>query len=219
MSFWTHVAGIIRVDSMRAFEDENPISYEDHVKAFEKILGKHYSFRDTWLDNFNKEEIPRGSEGSLNWSLWVNPEVNAVPAYTISIFGDLRDYTDVDAIKAWFKKACLKLDVRQAVITIDAFGSASEVYIYEEPELRKLEHHKLVKNIKNKFRVRDLAPNVEYETKHGKITFKVYYGVMLPNICIVACYIDGEPAYENEWMLTLKWVNDYLKTGNRSWFK
>lgn len=52
-------------------------------------------------------------------TVWTNPDKQALSAYTVSIFGDLRDDDDPDAIVEWFKYKCRKLDVRQACITVN----------------------------------------------------------------------------------------------------
>lgn len=61
--------------------------------------------------------LPCGSEGSLERSVWVNPDPSSVPSYAVSVFGDLRDYEDLDAICEWFERACSRLWVRSAVCT------------------------------------------------------------------------------------------------------
>lgn len=63
--------------------------------------------------------IPAGGEGCLDYDIWENPESRHMSCYTVSVFGDLRDYNDVDAIKAWFKRVCERLMIRQAVCNID----------------------------------------------------------------------------------------------------
>ena len=60
-------------------------------------------------------------------------------AYTVSIFGDLRDHDDVDEIIYWFEEKCkaLKEDknvpfwIRQAVITVEneQYGMRTKTYI------------------------------------------------------------------------------------------
>ena len=63
--------------------------------------------------------MPSGSEGTLQKSIWVNPDKSDMNSYTISVFGDLRDWYDVDAIVVWFKNIVKKkLWVRSAVITV-----------------------------------------------------------------------------------------------------
>ena len=135
MSNWSHVAAIVRVDSF-------PRCLQGVETNFTKIFGKELSYEDRW--NLDLPEVPDkdgeylyyGSEGSLKMTVWVNPYKESLAAYTISIFGDLRDDDDPDAIIEWFKHKCSKLDVRQACITVDnewrnkgRFWSSDEVKI------------------------------------------------------------------------------------------
>jgi hypothetical protein len=115
MSNWTHVAGIIRVDGFRAGADTE--------SDWDSIIGKELRYEDVfekWVEAEDHPErfMPLGSEGSLTKSVWVNPNECCVAAYTVSIFGDLRNHDDPDAIVEWFKDKCSKLYVRQATITV-----------------------------------------------------------------------------------------------------
>lgn len=114
MSNWTHVAGIIRIDEIRL---------DERTPDFDKIIGKECLFessRDVWHDcNKHPEKyLPMGSEGSLHKSVWINPNRNAVAAYTVSVFGDLRDHDDPREIIDWFKDKCAGVNARNAVITV-----------------------------------------------------------------------------------------------------
>lgn len=119
MSNWTHVAGIIRVDHLS-------IPGITHVINFEKEIGRELRFNDIWDGTEAYEEyklnpqsfLPRGSEGSLRMSVWANPDDLSLAAYTVSIFGDLKDHDDEDEIIEWFQVQCSKFSVRQAVITV-----------------------------------------------------------------------------------------------------
>ena len=93
MSNWSHVAGIIRIDDIRPL---NP-----NVFDADKLIGKELLFTDsseTWDYAFEhpEEYLPLGSEGSLIKTVWINPKENDMDAYTVSIFGDLRDHHDAD---------------------------------------------------------------------------------------------------------------------------
>lgn len=119
MSNWTHVAGIIRIDDIR---------FDNNLPNFDKLIGKECLFESS-SEIWNEMEIhphdflPMGSEGSLEKSVWINPDKSCMSAYTISIFGDLRDHDNPNKIIEWFKnkiKDILKdYVVRQAVITVD----------------------------------------------------------------------------------------------------
>ncbi len=116
MSVWTHVAGIIRVDGLRIDDDAKP--------DWDKIIGKELNWGDPheiWDDYDKNPEtfMPCGSEGSLNKVIWENPNKSSLASYTVSIFGDLRDYADFAEIKKWFAKICNELWIRNAVITVE----------------------------------------------------------------------------------------------------
>ena len=125
MSVWTHVAGIVRVDGIVCFGDID----------FDKVFGKECLWNsndDIWNDaDLNPHNyMPMGSEGSLNKSVWINPDTYCMARYTVSVFGDLRDYDDSKAIIEWFENSCDKVAVRQAVLTIEVEGKKPIVYHY-----------------------------------------------------------------------------------------
>lgn len=128
MSNWTHVAGIIRIDSIRIFE--NNID-------FDKLIGKEIEY-DSSLTEWDtayehpEEYMPFGSEGSLQKSIWVNPDKDCLSAYTVSVFGDLRDYDDLQEVVKWFKITCSKFDdaIRNAVIVVHSDMNNQIVWAY-----------------------------------------------------------------------------------------
>ena len=127
MSVWTHVAGVIRVDDIRL---------DDSLPNFDKIVGKECLFEsseNTWCDMENNpnDYMPCGSEGTLKKSVWINPNKGSMAAYTISIFGDLRDYEKPQPIIDWFIKVCDRLYIRQAVITVETEGQETLNYVYK----------------------------------------------------------------------------------------
>lgn len=118
MSVWSHVAGIIRIDAFRALDGGATKEY------FDKVFGKevHYDGDDIeWknADEHPEEYLPMGSEGSLSMSVWINPNPRHFAAYTVSIFGDLRDHYDPQGIIDWFESKCRNLNVRNATITVE----------------------------------------------------------------------------------------------------
>ena len=132
MSNWTHVAGIIRMDSVRFNE-----SYTDDY--FDKLIGKECLFgspSNVWDDAEKNPDdyLPMGSEGSLRKSVWINPDPSIIAAYTISIFGDLRDHDSTDEIIDWFKNKCSKISVRQAIITVLNERNGEKTWTYTEED-------------------------------------------------------------------------------------
>lgn len=128
MSNWSHVAGIIRIDDIR-FDDKTP--------DFDVLIGKSMSYQDLieMEDDINESEyLPMGSEGSLQKSVWINPDISHMSAYTVSIFGDLRDHDSTSEIIEWFKNKCKRISqdymIRQAVITANNEWSGVESWTY-----------------------------------------------------------------------------------------
>ena len=111
MSVWTRVCGVIRIDTF------------EHDLNFEDIFGRESNYTlDQWINEPEKvntafkdyEEhpdryLPMGSEGSLHMSVWENPDRGDANCYTVSIFGDLRDWDDPEIIMAWFQSKLIDL--------------------------------------------------------------------------------------------------------------
>ena len=127
MSQWTHVAAIFRLDSI------GKISDEDIYKVFGKEI--------TWNDLYNYDEsedtktLPMGSEGTLEMSIWHNPDKSCIASTTVSVFGDLRDYgeNDINKLKEWFNDSCKQFGTRQAVMhVIDEYADEPIIVQYVE---------------------------------------------------------------------------------------
>ena len=115
MSQWTHVNASFRVDGVLKYLTN---------KEIEKVIGKPYLWEDDYDDFFDSNDnpkfklLPRGSEGSLEYSVWNNPDDQCLALQTITVFGDLRDYSNVDELEIWFRNVCKYLYIRQSVIQI-----------------------------------------------------------------------------------------------------
>lgn len=107
MSQWTHVAGIFRIDALI-------ISEEVQKETIEEIKGLIVNGDDT--------PLPCGSEGSLKYEVIPNPSLNSLSAFTVPVWGDLRDYDGAEEIKSWFESVCRNLWIRQAIIEIHVEG-------------------------------------------------------------------------------------------------
>lgn len=106
MSVWTHVAGVIRVDCIRG------ISEPEFNKIFIKSL---------WSEYNSDCNMPSGSEGSLDFRVIENPYKDSVAAYTVVIFGDLRDFgaEDIHKIEKWWDRVLEQCGmIRQAILQI-----------------------------------------------------------------------------------------------------
>lgn len=117
MSTWTHVAGCIRIDSIPCM-----IDITNEVRDCFKSCDFD-STKDLW-DSCN---MPCGSEGSVQWYLWVNPDTYDCCSHMITLYGDLRDYgkEQEEEIKNWWNKLLQTLSnirgfcgVRNAVLQI-----------------------------------------------------------------------------------------------------
>lgn len=128
MSNWTHVAGIIRIDAIRFLEGEEP--------DWDNIFGKELTSYADWdeLESHPERFLPYGSEGTLQKSVWINPNINYTDSYVVSIFGDLRDHDNPKEIIEWFKEVIKKheLWVRNAVITAENEWYGTETWTYYE---------------------------------------------------------------------------------------
>lgn len=136
MSQWTHVIGAIRLDSVR----------NNHIKKFD-FNEVFKTWNSDWLHNVNLTSpevkkrrrleieqcnVPAGSESSLQFHVWENPNIEVFPAYNILIWGDLRDFgsvKDIETIKDWwenilnyFKNHKNFSGVRQAFLKIEIDG-------------------------------------------------------------------------------------------------
>lgn len=119
MSNWSHVAAIARIDG---FADEY-LYKKPYETAFTTLFGKELNWEDgskAFKKAFAHPEqyLPLGSEGSLNMTVWKNPNESCMARYTVSIFGDLRDHDHAQEIIDWFKEKLSHCDVRNAVITV-----------------------------------------------------------------------------------------------------
>ena len=133
MSSWIHVNAAIRIDDLRL---------DDSIPDFEELIGKECLFESPefiWDDmELNPDSyLPMGSEGSLQNSVWINPDKSHMAAYSVMIFGDLRDRYKEDAEKVikWFKNKCNKINetygVRDAVITVRVNADKSLIFVYD----------------------------------------------------------------------------------------
>lgn len=97
MSQWTHVHGCIRFDCLRRLG----VSDKRFKKIIENLLGKIVQFDDVSYET----TLPCGSEGSLQYAIWQNPNVSHIAAYNVQVFGDLRDYgeAEVHLIEKWIR--------------------------------------------------------------------------------------------------------------------
>lgn len=124
MSQWTHVCGCIRYDALRFVEEID----------FTKVLGHPFRF-DDFPDNPKECGIPYGSEGSIQYKVITNPQIESLAAYTVAVWGDLRDFGEesVPKIEKWFEKITAKpLCVRNAVMEVEVEYGKTHVLQYKQ---------------------------------------------------------------------------------------
>ena len=120
MSVWTHIAGVIRVDCIRGISEPK----------FNKIF-----IKSLWGEYNPDCNMPMGSEGSLDFRVIENPNRNSIAAYTVVIFGDLRDFgtEDIHKIEDWWNKVLEQCDmVRQAVLQIQPEDGETKILAQKE---------------------------------------------------------------------------------------
>ena len=128
MSNWTHVNASFRIDSISKITD----------KEISDVFGEVVSYRDSsevldeiFYDSSKKNKyLPMGSEGSLDISIWRNPDENCLASTTVTVFGDLRDYNSFDEIEKWFIRCCESFMIRQAVCQVDAENLGRKIFQY-----------------------------------------------------------------------------------------
>ncbi len=129
MSQWTHVCGCIRFDALR-LENSNDITLEDIKKRMGATTIAYDSNKTDYVkawDACEKDGVPCGSEGSIQFFYYEEPNKSSIPSFVVGIYGDLRDYgmEDVVKIEKWFTKVCIVGDcmsmpyVRSAVLLIE----------------------------------------------------------------------------------------------------
>lgn len=119
MSIWTHVTGVIRLETGLKLDDN----------AIENLIGKRilYKAPKELKDEYKEHPerfMPKGSTDSLNFHVYNHENKYELPSCIISIFGDLEDYSDTDEIIEWFKSRVKssKYSVRQACITVSGLS-------------------------------------------------------------------------------------------------
>lgn len=112
MSKWTHVAGMLRLDSIRMLMPEH---------------------RPSLVKEVVEKDIPSGSEGPCEVTVAENGDPNHISAFVASIHGDLRDFgaggsgdtpEDIEGIEKWMEGVCgrlraERLGIRQFVLSAE----------------------------------------------------------------------------------------------------
>ena len=111
MSIWTHITGIIRIETGKELTDAD----------IENLLGKRlpYKASQNLKDAYriNPEDfMPK----QLNFNIYNHHIKYELNSCIVSVFGDIDDYVHEENILAWFRERLKKskLTIRQACITI-----------------------------------------------------------------------------------------------------
>jgi len=133
MSQWTHVTGTIRLDWVGfIFGNEFP---KEQLSA---ILGTPCGYKNYNEYATGSAKLPLGSEGSLQWRFVVTQDSpNSLSYGLIYIWGDLRDYDDVDEVYTWLSNFHEQLVfdmgiiIRNAVVHVNVeFNNDYDYVIY-----------------------------------------------------------------------------------------
>ena len=124
MSVWTHVNGSIRIDSLRMISMGNMVSSKEDIK---KRAGRIVEYDD---ENY-ETTVPLGSEGSLKYTIWEDPHESSMAAFTLNIFGDLRDYKDREPIIEWIGDITKDQFIRSGIVEISIEGSGRWIMHYD----------------------------------------------------------------------------------------
>lgn len=133
MSQWTHVAGLIRLDSIGVNIVRSPtrIKNEKVKDAVTKALGNTCDY-DSEREAWEKCTVPRGSEGSLQYEVYPNSDKDEHTANWgyVAIWGDLRGFgtEDLPNIQDWFEKSLAKLQKPEG------FKPPDQMTMYEKVE-------------------------------------------------------------------------------------
>lgn len=148
MSQWTHVNASVRLDAIRMlpgalganaisnlglmfhdYLDEDIASGEVNVwNPYVKYLKKNTT------SQHEKCDVPCGSEGSLFYHVVENPSQSSISAYTLTIWGDLRDYDDAEEICQYIYNITKDKMVRSGILEIHVEYREVSVYRYVDDE-------------------------------------------------------------------------------------
>lgn len=135
MSIWAHVNASFRLDNWDCYSEEE----------INTIFGKSVLWGDDGTGNWDdydehpEQYLPCGSEGSLQLSVWRNPDKSHLFSNLVSVFGDLRDYDDASLIEKWFTEVCNSEDllIRQAVCEVNIPPLVHEMYMWHGEGVEK----------------------------------------------------------------------------------
>lgn len=108
MSVWTHIAAIIRIDSVGHIVGVPSATTENAIKRVVSL-----------------SDIPAGSEGPAKWD-FVRIQSEYSPIFgNLILYADLRDYDDAAEIQEWLHDIVKKLEA--AALGVRGFAGSIEV--------------------------------------------------------------------------------------------
>lgn len=129
MSQWTHVNASFRLDSFGRTDDKELINI--FGKSIDYYHMDEIEYDENWEIKDKDKYLPMGSEGTLNISIWHNPNESCMTSTTVSVFGDLRDYDSFEEIEKWFNECCDafgSIGIRQAFCQVNVEGFGTKVF-------------------------------------------------------------------------------------------
>lgn len=94
MSQWTHVLAVFHIGGDAADPDMNLL--------LESIMGPMYAHAN-FSDQLDNIKVPCGTEGPLQWDITLEPYTAGYYRGVVTVWGNLRDFTDITAVVKWFK--------------------------------------------------------------------------------------------------------------------
>jgi hypothetical protein len=123
MSQWAHINGAIRFDAIRIYgsSSQDPNDF----------LGNTCTYHDeqaTW----DKCDVPSGSEGSMQYEIYENPELSQLAAYHVSFRGDLRDRGEsiFKEVADYLKRISEGRAIRQGIFEVEVESVETRIYLY-----------------------------------------------------------------------------------------
>lgn len=117
MSQWTHVNAVIRFDGIKG-------------RTPDPNLGYTYHYNDP-PENSNRCDVPCGSEGSLQYKL-IELSGEGLVRFVAVIWGDLRDYNDVEVIEEYLKRITKSQLIRSGIAEIVVERGKTRVLRYNQ---------------------------------------------------------------------------------------
>ena len=134
VSQWTHIAGIIRLDSILDL-----IVKPEYRQQLEPQMPN----QPTHIKPCLERDLPLGSEGPVKYDILKtrNEESGSIVWGHVAIWGDLRDYNEAATIHRWVDGVCQRLIgakfvIRDVVMSINVEGKENLLLAWHHEEER-----------------------------------------------------------------------------------